>query len=87
MGKKEGFSSIIDSDIEIIEGEIWVVINDLTTLIIALKVEGSQLVQKFVLTSTDQPFNRLDLTEDGNLVMSYLDIPKAEVYSLDEVNL
>lgn len=41
MGKKEGFSSIIDSDIEIIEGEIWVVINDLTTLIIALKVEGS----------------------------------------------
>jgi hypothetical protein len=40
-GKKEGFSLIIDSDIEIIEGEIWVVVNDLNTLIIALKVEGS----------------------------------------------
>jgi hypothetical protein len=41
VGKEEGFTSIIDSDIEIIEGEVWVVANDLGTMIKVLKVEGS----------------------------------------------
>lgn len=41
VGKEEGFTSIVDSDIEIIEGEVWVVANDLGTMIKVLKVEGS----------------------------------------------
>jgi hypothetical protein len=44
MGRMQGFSLIVDSDIEILGEDVWVIINDLTTMIKVFKVEGSQIV-------------------------------------------
>lgn len=44
MSGMQGFSLIVDSDIEILGEDVWVIINDLTTMIKVFKVEDSQIV-------------------------------------------
>lgn len=86
MGKIEGFALIIDSDIEIIEGEVWVVVNDATTLIRLLKVESGQLIEKWIMAANQEAFNRVDLTADARVAVSNFHTGKFSTYSLDMQN-